>query len=73
MLTKPSFKGQRPRAEGTSEDDVTEDLIEAYNSQLLHADVAPPDGEPRGYVRLAVMDGKNMGHRVGLNENKSTY
>jgi hypothetical protein len=25
---------------------------------------APPPGTPRGYVRLAVMDGKTIGHRV---------
>lgn len=27
---------------------------------------SPPDGEPRGYVRLAVMDGKTIPHRVCL-------
>lgn len=26
--------------------------------------VAPPAGEPRGYVRLASMDGKTISHRV---------
>ncbi|KAH9932374.1 uncharacterized protein B0H18DRAFT_929208 [Fomitopsis serialis] len=25
---------------------------------------APAPGEPRGYVRMAVMDGKNVGHRI---------
>ncbi|THU76312.1 hypothetical protein K435DRAFT_813519 [Dendrothele bispora CBS 962.96] len=24
----------------------------------------PPDGTPRGYVRMAVMDGKSVGHRI---------
>lgn len=28
--------------------------------------VMPPDGD-RGMVRLAVMDGKTIGHRVSLN------
>ncbi|PPR02082.1 hypothetical protein CVT26_008839, partial [Gymnopilus dilepis] len=27
-------------------------------------EIAPPDGQPRGYVRLAVMDGKTVGHRI---------
>ncbi|KAJ7483117.1 hypothetical protein B0H11DRAFT_1723416 [Mycena galericulata] len=28
-----------------------------------HQQEAPPDGEPRGYIRLAVMDGKTIKHR----------
>ena len=28
--------------------------------------VAPPPDQPRGWVRMAVMDGKTMGHRVSV-------
>lgn len=31
---------------------------------LLPVQEAPPDAEARGYVRMAVMDGKTIGHRV---------
>ncbi|TDL15344.1 hypothetical protein BD410DRAFT_900077 [Rickenella mellea] len=29
-----------------------------------HQQVPPPEGEARGYVRMAVMDGKTIGHRI---------
>ncbi|KAF9023132.1 hypothetical protein BDZ89DRAFT_1193040 [Hymenopellis radicata] len=50
---------------GTTVDGLDdEDLISAYERQLNQATPAPAPDEPRGYVRLAVMDGKNTGHRI---------
>ncbi|KAF9018709.1 hypothetical protein BDZ89DRAFT_959836, partial [Hymenopellis radicata] len=46
------------------EEEDTPNLLAAYAAQLGRAAAAPPAGEPRGYVRLAVMDGKNTGHRI---------
>ncbi|KAJ7470610.1 hypothetical protein FB451DRAFT_1254290 [Mycena latifolia] len=42
---------------------VQEQPLPALMPQLLAQQEAPPEGSPRGYTRLAVMDGKTLKHR----------
>ncbi|KAG2008861.1 hypothetical protein CC2G_014247 [Coprinopsis cinerea AmutBmut pab1-1] len=52
------------------EEEQTVDLGEASNNLPTNVPerptqtAAPPEGSPRGYVRMAVMDGKTVGHRI---------